>query len=100
MPPSRVRIRELIDLVSESGVPVALMPPAEFMEEIVARFPEDREVMSTILAPPVPIRESGFESGHPGAVFEDVEAPGVDEALLRRYADVLGSRAETHVSSA
>lgn len=46
--------------------------------------------MSTILAPPVPIRESGLESGHPGAVFVDVATPGVDESLLRRYAEVLG----------
>jgi thioester reductase-like protein len=92
MPPSRVRIRELIDLVAESGVSITIAPPAEFMEEIVARFPEDREVMSTILAPPVPIRESGLESGHPGAVFVDVAAPGIDERLLRRYAEVLGGQ--------
>jgi hypothetical protein len=100
MPPSRVRIRELIDLVAETGLPVAIKPPAEFMEEILTRFPEDREVMSTILAPPVPIRESGLESGHPGAVFVDVAAPGIDESLLRRYAEVLGSRAEAQVPSA
>jgi thioester reductase-like protein len=100
MPPSRVRIRTLIDLVSESGVPITLEPPAEFMEEIVARFPEDREIMSTILAPPVPIRESGLESGHPGAVFVDVEAPGIGEGLLRRYAECFGRRAEVKTSSA
>jgi thioester reductase-like protein len=93
MPPSRVRIRTLIDLVSEA-VPVALKLPAEFMEEIDDRSPEDKELMSTILAPPVPIRESGLESGHPGAVFVEVAAPGVDEALLRRYAEVLGGRTE------
>src|SRR5256714_36654 len=100
MPPSRVRIRELIELVAESGVPLTLRPPAEFMEEIVVRFPEDREVMSTILAPPVPIRESGLDSGHPGAMFVDVAAPGIDESLLRRYAELLGGRSEAHVPSA
>jgi hypothetical protein len=100
MPPSRVRIRELIDRVSESGVPIRLEPPAAFMEEIVARFPEDREVMSTILAPPVPIRESGLETGHAGAVFVDVAAPGIGESLLRRYAEVLGGRAGAQVPSA
>jgi hypothetical protein len=66
------------------------MPQAEFMQEIVTRFPEDKEIMSTILAPPVPIRESGLESGHPGVEFADVAAPAVDERLLRRYAEVLG----------
>ena len=99
MPPSRVRIRELIDLVAETGVPVAIKPPAEFMEEILVRFPEDKEIMSTILAPPVPIRESGLESGHPGAVFTDVAAPGIGESLLRRYAEVLGGRVDAELSS-
>jgi thioester reductase-like protein len=99
MPPSRVRIRELIDLVTETGVPVTIKPPDEFMEEILTRFPEDREIMSTILAPPVPIRESGLESGHPGAVFADVAAPGIGESLLRRYAEVLGGRAAANVAS-
>jgi len=99
MPPSRVRIRELIDLVAETGVPVAIKPPAEFMEEILVRFPEDKEIMSTILAPPVPIRESGLESGHPGAVFTDVAAPGIGEDLLRRYAEVLGGRVDAELSS-
>jgi thioester reductase-like protein len=95
MPPSRVRIRKLIDLVVETGVPVTLMPPADFMDEIVTRFPEDKEIMSTILAPPVPIRESGLQSGHPGVEFADVEAPGVGEDLLRRYAEVLGGGRRT-----
>src|ERR671931_647737 len=92
-PPERVRVRELIDLVAETGVPVTLKPPAEFMEEIVTRFPEDKEIMSSILSPPVPIRESGLESGHPGVEFVEVAAPAVDETLLRRYAEVIGSRA-------
>jgi len=93
MPPERVRIRKLIDLVS-ARVPVTLKPPAEFMEEIVSRFPEDREIMSTILAPPVPIRSNGEETADPASEFVDVEAPGVDESLLRRYAEVLaGARA-------
>jgi hypothetical protein len=58
--------------------------------------------MSTILAPPVPIRESGLQSGHPGVEFVDVEAPGVDDDLLRRYAEVLGGgrRAEAPTPSA
>jgi thioester reductase-like protein len=99
MPPTRVRVRELIDLVSESGAGVTIKPPAEFMEEILTRYPEDREIMSTILAPPVPIRESGLESGHPGAVFTDVAAPGIDESLLRRYAEVLGGRADAEIPS-
>jgi hypothetical protein len=69
------------------------------MEEILVRFPEDKEIMSTILAPPVPIRESGLESGHPGAVFTDVAAPGIGESLLRRYAEVLGGRVDAELSS-
>ena len=91
MPPAKVRIRHLIDLVS-ARVPVTLKPPAEFMEEIVSRFPEDKEIMSTILAPAVPIRGNGEEPADPGSEFVDVEAPGIDESLLRRYAEVLSGR--------
>jgi hypothetical protein len=100
-PPERVRVRELIDLVAETGVPIRLAPTAEFMEEIVTRFPEDKEIMSTLLAPPVPIRDTGVQSGHPGVEFVEVAAPAVDEALLRRYAEVIGARAaEARVPSA
>ena len=68
---------------------MTLKPPAEFMDEIVSRFPEDREIMATVLAPAVPVRDEGEEPPESALEFADVAAPGVDEALLRRYAEVL-----------
>ncbi|SNT60962.1 amino acid adenylation domain-containing protein/thioester reductase domain-containing protein, partial [Asanoa hainanensis] len=86
-PPTRVRVNEVIALLAErAGLPV--LPRAEFMDHIAARFPDQLELMKGILATgsrtDLPAPSAEVDKG-----FERVEAGGPDERLLRRYVDAL-----------